>query len=69
MQWTELAENVGFSEAEPGRTRFARLETKAVQRPKFGAAPVSEVRTVLQTSLKLGRNPALKARRSEFATG
>jgi len=45
MRWTELAEDVGFSEAEPGRTRFARLETRAVKGPKFDAARVPEVRT------------------------
>ena len=28
IRWTELAENVGLREAEPGRTRFARLETE-----------------------------------------
>lgn len=42
-----MAENAGFREAEPDQMRFARLETKAAQRPKFGASPVSEVRAVL----------------------
>ena len=45
FEWAELAENACLREAEPGRTRFARFETKAVQRPKIGAVPVSEVRS------------------------
>ena len=37
--------NVAFSLTEPNPARFAWKETKAVQRPKSGAAPVSEVRS------------------------
>src|SRR5690606_6586867 len=40
----ELAENAGLREAEPGRTRFARLETEGCSRRKLDPAPVSEVR-------------------------
>ena len=49
----EVAEMRGFREAEPDQTRFARLETKAVQRPKSGAAPVSEVRTAPANPLEI----------------
>jgi hypothetical protein len=41
----QLAEKAIFLKAEPGRTRFARFETKTVQRQKFGDAPVFEVRS------------------------
>lgn len=40
----QLAEKATFLKAEPGRTRFARFETKAVERPNFSHALVSEVR-------------------------
>lgn len=36
IRWTELAENVDFREAEPGRTRFARLETEGRSETEIG---------------------------------
>lgn len=42
-KWQNL-EITAFFPTEPNRARFARFETKAVQRPKIGVSPVSEVR-------------------------
>lgn len=33
---TEVTEDVGFTEAEPGRTRFARLETEGFSETEIG---------------------------------
>lgn len=74
LRWTEVAENVDRSEAEPGQTRFARFETKAVQRPKFGTSPVSVVQVArlnaFETWKKSGAQGAsLKVRNRKMAEG
>jgi hypothetical protein len=44
-QFPEVSEIEAFHLTEPISARFGRKETKAVQRPKSEAAPVSEVRS------------------------
>jgi hypothetical protein len=66
--------NVVFSLTEPNLARFGRIETKAVQRPKIGAAPVSEVRMAsanpFETWEKFGAHGAsLKVRDWKLAEG
>src|SRR5690606_34061955 len=36
FEWAELAENAGLREAEPYRTRFARLETEGCSETEIG---------------------------------
>jgi hypothetical protein len=45
-------ENAWLSECEPILARFGRKETKALQRPKIAASPVSEVRMVTPNSFE-----------------
>jgi hypothetical protein len=47
---------LGFSLTEPNPARFGRIETKAVQRPKIGAAAVSEVRSASANPFENTRN-------------
>ncbi len=55
---SQAIERYALFSNEPEAARFARLETKAVQRPQSGVRSVSEVRTLLpnpfETTRKLG---------------
>jgi len=65
----ELAENAGLREAEPGRTRFARLETEGCSRRKLDPAPVSEVRASRLSAFGTKRKRPRAGPHLGFATG
>ena len=54
----QVAENMMFSLTEPNLARFAQKETKALQRPKIAALPVSEVRLVWPNPFEYTKNSA-----------
>ena len=54
----QVAENMVFSLTEPNLARFAQKETKALQRPKIAALPVSEVRLVWPNPFEYTKNSA-----------
>ena len=54
----QVAENMVFSLTEPNLARFAQKETKALQRPKSAALPVSEVRLVWPNPFEYTKNSA-----------
>jgi hypothetical protein len=54
----QVAENMVFSLTKPNLARFAQKETKAFQRPKIAALPVSEVRLVWPNPFEYTKNSA-----------
>ena len=57
----QTTERLGFYSTEPNRARFAQKETKAIQRLKIAASPVSEVRLVQPTPFEYKRNLGLES--------